>query len=279
MESVESCLKLIYPHFRILIVDNGSTDGSVSRLHERLPNIDILQTGKNLGFAGGNNAGILHALSQGANYIWLLNNDTTVDPAALSELVHVLQLDNKIGIVGSKIYYYDQPDVIWFAGGWLRNWSGTGGNIGQLKADDERYNKLTEVDFITGCSLLIKSEVLSKVGLMDERFFLIYEDADWNQRVREQGYKILYVPSSRVWHKASASIGSDSPDSYYYNFRNSLLFTLKHRIIYLPTATLKRFQDIIYLLFHRKFSAAKAAINGLRDFFLFRFGQMNSRSR
>jgi GT2 family glycosyltransferase len=250
----------------------------VSRLHEQFPSLDLVQTGKNLGFAGGNNVGIRHALEQGANYIWLLNNDTIVDSAALSELVRAAQLDDKVGIAGSKIYYYNQPNVIWFAGGWLKNWSGTAGNIGQSKKDEERYNKMAEVDFITGCSLLIKSRVVTRVGLMDERFFLLFEEVDWNQRVKKQGYKILYVPNSKVWHKVSVSIGIDSPASYYYIIRNSLLFTLKHRLICLPTATLKKLMDIAYLLFHKRFIAARAALSGLLDFYLFRFGRMRGRS-
>jgi GT2 family glycosyltransferase len=279
IECVESCLKLTYPNFRILIVDNGSTDGSESILRERFPSIDLIQSGKNLGFAGGNNAGIRHVLEQGADYIWLLNNDTIVDPSALNELVRVAQSDAEIGIVGSKIYYYDSPNIIWFAGGWLRNWSGTGGNIGQLKEDDEQYNAVTEVDFITGCSLLIKREVVAKIGLMDEHFFLIFEEVDWNQRVKEQGYKILYVPSSKVWHKVSASIGLDSPAVYYYLSRNSLLFTRKHKALYLPTVTFKRLLDIIYLLVHKKFSAARAVFSGIIDFYLCRFGEMRGAKR
>jgi GT2 family glycosyltransferase len=277
MECVESCSKLTYPNFQILIVDNGSTDGSVMQLHERFPAIELLQTGKNLGFAGGNNVGIRHALEQGADYIWLLNNDTIVDPSALSELVHIAQLDDNVGIVGSKIFYYGKPDVIWFAGGWIRYSTGNCGHIGQQEKDKDRFEKVTEADYITGCSLLIKSNVINKVGLMDERFFLYYEDADWNLRVKEHKFKIYYVPSSKVWHKVSMAVGMGSPAAQYYLTRNSLLFTLKHKLIFLPTATAQRLLDVVYFIFNKRFNVARSALRGLVDFYFFRFGEMRSR--
>lgn len=278
-ECVDSCLKLTYFDFRILIVDNGSTDNSVSLLRARFPDIELIQTGNNLGFAGGNNSGIRHATDHGADYVWILNNDTIVDPSALSELVNAAQLNDTIGIVGSKIFFYSQPEVIWFAGGWLQYWRGTNGHIGQLEKDEGRYDEPAEVDYITGCSLLIRREVITKVGLMDERFFLIFEEVDWNQRVKEHGYKILYVPTSKVWHKVSMSIGADTPAYFYYLVRNSLLFTRKHKPIYLPLVTLGRLMDILSLFSRRRFSAARAAFSGLLDFYLFRFGQMGTRSK
>ena len=278
IECIESCLKLTYPRYRIVIVDNGSADGSVLKLQERFPGIDILQAGKNLGFAGGNNVGIRHALEQGADYVWLLNNDTIVDPTALAELVNAAKVSDAVGIVGSKIYFFSKPDVIWFAGGFIRYSRGTSVHRGQLERDEGQYNEISEVDYITGCSLLIKHEVVAKVGLMDERFFLLFEEADWNQRAKEQGYKILYVPLSKVWHKVSVSIGADSPAYYYYLIRNSLLFTLKHKPIYIPTVTLGKLMDITYLLSHKRFTVARAALIGLFDFYRFRFGQMSGHS-
>jgi GT2 family glycosyltransferase len=279
IKCIESCLKLAYPRYRILIVDNDSTDGSMEKLHLRFPDIDILQTGSNLGFAGGNNVGIRHAIEQGADYVWLLNNDTIVDPSALVELVNVAKERDSVGIVGSKIYFYSQPDVIWFAGGLIRKLRGTSIHRGHREKDEGQYNKISEVDYITGCSLLIKREVVAKVGLMDERFFLLFEEVDWNQRVKEQGYGILYVPFSKVWHKVSMSIGADSPAYFYYLIRNSLLFTLKHKPIYIPTVTLGKLMDISYLLFHKRFAVARGALMGLFDFYRFHFGQLGNRSQ
>ncbi len=273
-ECIESCLKLAYPRYRILVVDNGSTDASILKLHERFPALDILQAGKNLGFAGGNNVGIRHALEQGADYVWLLNNDTIVDSSALVELVNIANASDAIGIVGSKIFFFSKPDVLWFAGGLIQHYRGTSIHRGLLEKDEGQYDEITEVDYITGCSLLIKREVVEKVGLMDERFFLLFEEADWNQRVKEQGYKILYIPFSKVWHKVSSAIGADSPSYYYYLIRNSLLFTLKHKPIYIPAVTLGRLMDITYLFLHKRFTVARAALNGVFDFYRFRFGQI-----
>ena len=207
-----------------------------------------------------------------------MNNDTIVDPAALSELVRVAQNDALIGIVGSKIYYYAHPKVIWFAGGSIRFPTGTSLHKGDLEKDEGQYDEIMEVDYITGCSLLIKKEVIAEVGLMDERFFLVFEEVDWNQRASEHGYKILYVPLSKIWHKVSARIGADSPTSYYYIIRNSLLFTFKHRMMYIPTVTLNKLIVFASLLFHKRFTVALAVLSGLIDFYLFRFGQMKNRA-
>jgi GT2 family glycosyltransferase len=271
---VESCRKLTYPNFRILIVDNGSTDGSERMLRERFPDIAVLQTGRNLGFAGGNNAGIRRALADHAEYIWLLNNDTVVDPAALTELVKVVEGSDRVGMAGSKIYFFDRPDELWYAGGWLRFWNGTCGHRGQRAKDQGQYDDIAETEYVTGCSLLVPARVVRDVGLMDERFFLLFEETDWNLRVKKQGYRLLYVPTSKVWHKVSASLGGESPLYHYYVARNSLLFIARQKPVFLFTAFLRRLKDVAYFLLGRQFQHAYYALLGLRDFAFRRFGQM-----
>ena len=228
IECIESCLKLTYPRYRILIVDNGSTDDSEFKLRQRFSGIDILQAGKNLGFAGGNNVGIRHALEQGAEYIWMLNNDTVVEPDSLSELVKVAEIDERTGIVGSKIYYYNEPQKIWFAGGiWDKNRSFTrhrGGN----EIDTGQYDDISTVGFISGCSLLAKSSMIKNIGMMKEDYFLYWEDVDWNATAAEQGWKILFAPRSRIRHKVSSSINDKSPLQSYYFMRSGLLFFQRH---------------------------------------------------
>lgn len=152
VECIDSCLKLTYTNFRILIVDNGSTDNSESILRECFPSVEFIQTGENLGFAGGNNVGIRYALEQGAVYVWLLNNDTVVDSKALDELLKVAESDDKIGIVGSKIYYYDKPDILWFAGGVITSLAKLVQHIGVNKKDSQVHNENMDVDFITGAA-------------------------------------------------------------------------------------------------------------------------------
>ncbi len=232
VECVRSCLDLTSSDFQILVVDNGSTDNSEAMLRSRLAGLDrvsILQTGGNLGFAGGNNVGIRHALSQGADYLWLLNNDTVVDRAALSALVDAAAADHAIGILGSKICFYDRPDHLNTAGGSI-NWkTGQPSLIGYGEKDDGRFDRLREVDTVSGCSLFIKREVVEKIGLMDERFFLYFEESDWVVRAGKAGYKVVYAPGSKVLHKVSASTGGhESPDMKYYMTRNNMLFMKKN---------------------------------------------------
>lgn len=279
IECVESCRGLSYPNFRILIVDNGSTDGSESILRERFPSVEFIQTGENLGFAGGNNTGIRYAIEQGADYIWLLNNDTVVDSEALGELLKVAESDEKIGIVGSKIYYYDKPDILWFAGGmWRRNKSFTS-HRGQDEIDTGQYDETCEVDYITGCSLLIKSSVIKEVGMMNEDYFLYWEEVDWNAVVSEEGWKILYVPGSLVWHKISASIRDQTYLQMYYYIRNGLLFFQKHE----PKRLFRLFPYVIYvaLKFYKngRKDIAEGYLRGITDFALRRFGKIQTPHR
>ncbi|MDA8412919.1 MAG: glycosyltransferase family 2 protein [Desulfobacteraceae bacterium] len=276
IECVESCLRLTYSNFHILIVDNYSTDNSYSILRKKFPDIDVLQSGDNLGFSGGNNVGIRFALARGADYIWLLNNDTTVDANALTALVTVADSDSRIGIVGSKLYYHDTPNKIAFAGGYWKQSPQHPYHFGIDEEDQGQFDEIKEVDFITGCSLLIKSAVIAEIGEMHEEYFLYWEDIDWNACADEKGWKILYVPQSHVWHKVSASTGDKPMIQTYYNVRNRLLFMSRH----LPNkvvATVVRsvVVAIRYVMKGEKFTSA-AYFKGLRDYICKRFGKLDS---
>jgi GT2 family glycosyltransferase len=270
---VESCLQSVYPAFRILIVDNGSDDNSETVLRQHFPAVEILQTGSNLGFAGGNNVGIRRALACGADYVWLLNNDTIVAPEALTELVKVAASAPRVGMVGSKILFHDEPDKIWFAGAF---WTADGANIhhrGFGEKDAGQYDEPCNVDALTGCSLLVKAELIKSIGLMREDYFLYSEDADWCRTAAEHGYELLYVPASKVWHKVSGSVGNSSSLQWYYYTRNSCLFIERH----------KREKLFAHIVFHQSYQlrkalreksreAVKGIVAGLKDYFLRRFG-------
>ena len=228
------CLKtletLTYPHFHVFLVDNDSSDDSFTRLKEDQASgkfnvgLTCIQSGGNLGCAGGNNVGIKKAYEQGFDYYWMLNNDTYVDPEALSTLVEVIDAEQKVGIVGSKIYYADTK-LLWFAGGSVNSYIGTSKMIGIDEEDKGQYDEMKEVDFIVGCSMLFRKEVIEYIGYLEEDYFIYYEDTDWNIRAKKAGWKIIYVPSSIIYHKESSSTKSSdlSPYYAYYLIRNGYL--------------------------------------------------------
>jgi GT2 family glycosyltransferase len=205
LECLKSLQNLAYPNTKILVVDNASEDGTAEAIHSLFPGFELICNGSNLRFARGNNVGIDYSLRRGADYVLLLNNDTVADHDFLSHLVETAESDKKIGIVGPKIYYYDKPRRIWFAGGTINWWTGGVAHAGIREEDKGKYDVTTEVDYITGCCMLVKREVIDAVGMLDARYHMYVEDVDWCVRAMRAGYKLVYVPSSKVWHKLSAS--------------------------------------------------------------------------
>ncbi|KAA3661690.1 MAG: glycosyltransferase family 2 protein [Calditrichaeota bacterium] len=225
-EALSSIQKMTYANFRTLVVDNGSSDGSPGFIRERFPDIELLETGRNLGFGGGNNVGMEYALNNGADWIFLLNNDIVVDKNLLSELMDVGLDEKSSGALGAKIYYYDEPDKIWFAGGNINFFTGLTTHRHIRMIDTYENEHVQESDYITGCALLIRASVLKKVGLFDEVFFPSYvEDADLSMRIRHAGYKLRYVPKAKLWHKVSSfSGGGLTPLKIKLRTAHSLLF-------------------------------------------------------
>ncbi len=228
IECIRSCEKLVYPNFEIVLVDNGSKDDSVENLKATFHKLKIIENKDNLGFAGGNNEGIRYALENNAEYVWLLNNDTRVDPKALTELVHTIGFNEDTGMAGSKILLLKQPDTLHFAGGKINLENGLTTHVGAFEKDVGQYDNLSEVDYVTGCSLLVKREVIERIGLMPEAYFLYYEETDWCMLARGAGYKILMSQKSKVYHKVSGSIDYSSPEKEYYIVRNRLCFLKKY---------------------------------------------------
>ena len=233
-EVTRDCLasleKVDFPNREVVLVDNGSHDGSADRLAREFPAVRIIRNEQNLGFTGGNNVGIRDALERSPDYLLLLNNDTVVAPNFLSELVKVAETDKRIGLLNPKIYYFEPPDRIWYAGGIRKPWRVFPLHLGLRKRDDGSYNQTREVSFITGCALMIKAVVVRQIGLLDEVFFLTFEDADWSMRASRAGFKQFYVPASVIWHKDSyvtkKSIGNAGRN--FYTMRNTVLFARKY---------------------------------------------------
>lgn len=288
IECLESLQKQSYPKITIIVVDNGSVDGSPEKIRGHFPGVTVLENEKNEGYSKGNNIGIRYALMQGANYIFLLNNDTVVEPTMLSLLMDVANSDDHIGIAGPTMYYFDQKEVLW-GGENSIDWQRAQiirKRMGE-RVSEEALNGLEpkQVDFIDSCALLIKREVLDQIGFMDEKYFINFDDIDLNVRTAQSGYKVMYVPKARMWHKVSAAIGIASPATTYYMTRNTLLFFWSHG------KGVNRFLGIIKVLsrhihnigawtikskYHNKvFQQRRAAsIMGMRDFFMGVSGKM-----
>ena len=224
----------------VVVVDNGSSDDSISVIRKTHPWVTVIPVGKNLGFTGGNNVGISYALSKNADFIWLLNNDTIVDKHVLSFLP-VFE-DPTVGACGCKIYFakgheyhhdrYKESErgyVIWYAGG-IVDWNNMyASHRGVDEVDKGQYNTIEETSFITGCSFIVKSSVVKKVGMLDDRYYLYLEDLDWSLRIQKAGWKTLYAPSSVIWHVNAGSSGRPgNPLHEYYFTRNRLILGFKY---------------------------------------------------
>lgn len=225
LKCLESLAGLNYAAYGVVVVDNGSTDGSPAVIRQRFPEVVVIENGENLGYTGGNNVGLRYALAQGADYVLLLNNDTVVASDFLHLLVEAAGAGEDVGMAGPTIYYYDLPDVIWSAGGAIDWRQGRTWMVGLDERDSGQFGLAPRgVDFVTGCALLVKRAVLEQVGLLDERFFVYYEEAEWCVRARRVGFKIVHVPQAHTWHKISPGNQTDSPLVHYYMTRNRLLF-------------------------------------------------------
>ena len=303
LECLASVSQLDYPNYEIVVVDNGSTDDSVETISKQYPGIALVQTGSNLGYAGGNNVGIRWALDHAVDYVLLLNNDTIVSPDLLRAFVIAKDLLPANAVLGAKIFFYDEPDKLWFAGGRWDDRSNSFKHVGLGQKDSTEFSRMTEVDYVTGCALFVSATAIKEIGLLDESFFLTYEETDWCYRARARGHKCIFVPDAKLWHKVSASFGGNSsPLHNYFMVRNKLLWAKKHlsrsarvsllkenirtlRGILLPRFILFRtplpFTKGLLWDFSSWLKAIKKNINnpinkstlfGLRDYYLGRFG-------
>jgi GT2 family glycosyltransferase len=214
--------RLDYGNISVIVVDNGSADESVRRIREAAPGILVLETGSNLGFAGGNNVGIRHAFAQGPDYIWLLNNDTEPEPDALAQLVHKAESNLRFGEIGSVLVYSDEPSRIQaWGGGRVSFWSGT--TVHALSPKEDRW-----FHYLTAASVLLRRRALEDVGLLDDRFFLYWEDSDLSFRLRKNGWMLGVAAESVVLHKEHASTGRNRRLIDRYAVESGIRFLAKH---------------------------------------------------
>lgn len=245
-------------NFDIFLVDNGSTDGSVSFLKQNFPTAHYIENPENLGYAGGNNVGIIEALRSGYSFVLILNNDIVVDANLLAELLSVMDLDGKVGIAGAANYYYEEKARIQFSGGRIDWYRGNIYDITRHHEDKGQFPKYRQVDTIAGSCMLIRREVFEQVGLFDERFFLNFEETDFCCRARKAGYKVFTCMQARLWHKVSLSfrINNGNALADYFMTRNKLLFLWKNS----PRKYL--FFSISYHIFDTFLKMLKCVVNG-----------------
>lgn len=281
VDCLVSLNKINYPNFDIFIVNNGEMS---TELSDQLDSINnnikkIIHNETNLGFARANNIGIKEAIISKADYILLLNDDTVVSPDFLNFLVDVAEKNSDIGILGPKIYLFDEPERTWFAGAILKR--ETCQLLDPRSAENDVYatdHKVLDSDYVTGCSLLIKRQIIDQIGLLDERFFLYWEDVDWGLRVKKAKLKNAVIPSSKIWHKVSVSSGGpNSALKVYHKIRSQLLFYKLHIPGSNARLLMRYGRDVSWLLFkasdQNRIRKARAYLSAIKDYYLGRTGK------
>jgi GT2 family glycosyltransferase len=232
-EDTLACLRSLAPvrsdHVEVMVVDNGSVDGSEAAIRDAHPELAFVQTGANLGFAGGNNVGIEHALARGAEAVLLLNNDTEVEPDFLTPMIETLDADPRVGIVGAAIAYHHDPERLWAFGGGRFDVSNGWVRHVQRPVPLETLTTRGNVHFyVTGCAMLLRRETIEEVGVLDTSYFHFCEDVDLCLRAERAGWKVTVAPQARLRHKVSATTGVSSPAFLYYNLRSRLTLARRH---------------------------------------------------
>jgi GT2 family glycosyltransferase len=232
-ECIRSLLAMDSQNLEILLVDNGSTDGSANILSSAFPQITVMPQKSNLGFAAGCNVGIRHALAHGAEYILLLNNDTLASGDFIREMLAAVECDPRIAAVCPKIYFADQPHLLWYAGADFSLWTGTPKHRGWKQIDRGQFDDYREITQATGCAMLVRCSALREVGLLDEQFWAYAEDLDWSVRFLKRGYLLTFAPKAHLWHYDGAtsvkSMGSGSQAiRQFFSTRNMVLVARKH---------------------------------------------------
>ena len=229
-DSVSSYLSNDYPNFEVVVIDNGSSDGTKEYVEDKFPAAKVIRLEKNRGYSGGFNFGLDYAfVHQKADYVLITNNDVKVDQKIISALTETAVQDNKIGFVTGKAYYFDKPDTLQSVGKYEDPVRWNGEHIGLREKDQGQYDEVTERFFIDDIFMLVSRQVYEEVGGYDTTYFFQAEEYDWQARGKAAGYKIMYTPHAKLWHKESMTIGKQSASKAYYDARNPMLVILNHK--------------------------------------------------
>jgi len=272
---IDSLNKSNYKNFKIILVDNEYSEKSLIDLRNKHKELIVFKEKNNLGFAGGNNIGIRYALENDYDYIMLLNNDTEVKENFILPLVERIERDHSLGAVQPLILNFSNKSIIWNAGGKLNKFLGiTSTRLNNKLNSSIVFDDYT--DWISGCCILIKSEILTKVGLLDEKFFNYYEDVDWSLRMKNLGYDLGFVKESIIYHHGSSSSknkktkeGVISSKIHYFNIRNHILLLKKHKNLFnffgiVFFQIIKTTSYIFYFLIKFRFNKLTMVLKGLK---------------
>ena len=207
LDCLSSLEKITYPNVKVYVIDNGSSDNSVTAIRNQFSDYEIIELPENYGFARGNNAGF-ELVKQKADYTIFLNNDTIVDPNFVEPLINAMESNSTVKQSTPKIFYADNLDYIWFGGGKVSLWAGWIRHLGIRQKDSMQFSFDRNVDYATGCCVCMRTVDFESIGMFDESFLMYGEDVDLSLRFRKQGGQILFVPESKIWHKVSSSIGT-----------------------------------------------------------------------
>jgi GT2 family glycosyltransferase len=256
LDCLRSLRTLDYRSYKTVVVDNGSSDDSVARIRSAFPETKVIATGKNLGFGGGNNRGIRFALENGANYVWLLNNDTIVQPNTLTKLLERACESPSIGAVGSVLCYSIDPERI-------QAWGG--GDVNFLFGRTDHFHAPTNLGpsaFLTAASLLVRADAIQKVDGFDERYFLYWEDVDLCYRIRKAGYELAVAPDAKLVHLESATLTTNNPVQLYHSARSTVRFFRQHSRLSFAPITISSALRIGKRLARGRWREAAALANG-----------------
>jgi len=227
IQCIASLYKCLIRPYRIVVVDNASTDNSAVVIAEHHPEVEMIRNSDNRGFAGGNNIGIQKLIQDDVDYLWILNNDTEVDAGCIEAFVDFMERNPDAAACCGKILYHIPRDRIWYAGATFNRLLFQTKHRGALQKDVGQFERVEETPFITGCSIFVRKHVWERVGLFDERFFAYSEDFDWCLRAKKEGFRLYYVPDAIIYHKVSSSFKLKEED--VKGFTTPLMIELVHR--------------------------------------------------
>jgi len=274
LECLASLNKINYPNFEIVVSDNGSIDGSIDAIRTQFQEVHLIQNGTNLGYAKGFNSGLEYAFMNGADYVLIINNDTRVDSNVLNALVQIAESDKNIGFVSGKVYFYDDPNKIQTVGRHNHPFFLTDKLVGYGEDDLGQYDQVKEYDFLDDVFLLVSKKAYEATGGYNPNFFLYYEETDWCARIRKAGFKIVYTPHAKIWHKLGRSTGGDKGPIYtYYITRNQILFirrnsATKYFLRYLVYLAIISPRRVARWLKYKRFTLISAYFRGLGSGFV-----------